>query len=143
MDYSWAWETHLVFAIDSIARTNRATGSGTTTFESTGSVLTPVGTSLSVGTITSHVTCVATDTTDDVRGEVALLGAVVFAMSDLAAWTISCMHTQGEENESAITILTRLILVVTKCSIERRQLAQLVPFEFILTFGNRRRLCFG
>ncbi|KAB8266989.1 hypothetical protein BDV30DRAFT_231983 [Aspergillus minisclerotigenes] len=46
-------------------------------------IVTPIGASLAVRTITSHVTSVATNTTDDVGGKVALFWTVILAMSDL------------------------------------------------------------
>jgi hypothetical protein len=65
---------------------------------------------------------IATDATDDVGGEVALLGTVVLAMSDLAA------------------VLTSLIFIITEGTVESSQLAQLVSLEFVLAFGNRGSL---
>jgi hypothetical protein len=82
-------------------------------------VVAPVASSLAVGTITSHMARVTADTTDDVRSEVALLGAVIFAMPDLTA------------------ILASLVLIVTKSTVERRQLTKLVSLEFVLAFWNR------
>lgn len=43
----------------------------------------PVAASLAVGTIAGHMAGITTNATDDVGGEVALLRAVILAMSDL------------------------------------------------------------
>jgi hypothetical protein len=61
---------------------------------------------------------VATNTTNDVGGEVALFGAVVFAVSYLAA------------------VLTSLVLVVAQSTVEGCKFAQLVALELVLTFGD-------
>lgn len=68
-------------------------------------------------TVTGHVSCTTTDPTDDVRGEVALLWTIVFAMTDSA------------------TILADLVLVVTECTIERSKFAQLITLVVVLAFG--------
>ena len=59
---------------------------------------------------------------NDVRGKVALLRAVVLAMAD------------------ATTILANLVFVVTKCSIQRCKLTELVALMVVLPFWSRRRL---
>lgn len=56
-------------------------------------------------TVASHVTSTAADATDDVRCEVALLWTVVLAVTD------------------ATTILAYLVLVITKGTIQRSELA--------------------
>ena len=72
-------KTYLHLTIHSITST-----SATRTLSVGTGAVTPVTSSLAVGTITSHMASVATDTTDDVGSEVALLRAVILAMSDLA-----------------------------------------------------------
>jgi len=66
---------------------------------------------------------VATDTTDDVGGEVTGLRTVILAVSDLA------------------TVLASLVFVITKRTVQCSELAELIALEFILAFGNRRGLC--
>lgn len=61
---------------------------------------------------------IATDATDDVGGEVALLWAVVLAVTDLA------------------TVLTSLVFVVAQRTVERSKFAKLVALELVLTFGD-------
>jgi hypothetical protein len=61
---------------------------------------------------------IPTDTTNNIRCKVALLGAVVLAMSNLTA------------------VLTGLVLIITKGTIQGSELSKLVSLEFILTFGN-------
>jgi hypothetical protein len=73
-------------------------------------------------TITRHVARAATDTTDDVSGEITLFWAVVFAVTDVAA------------------ILTDLVLVVAERTVQGGQLAELVPLVVVLTFRGRSRL---
>lgn len=68
------------------------------------------------------MTSIATHATDDVGGEVSLLGAVVLAMSNFA------------------TVLASLVLVVAKGSVEGGQFAELVSFESVLALGNRSSL---
>ncbi len=65
---------------------------------------------------------VAADAADDVRRVVLLLGAVVLAMSDLAA------------------VLARLVFVVAECSVQGSKLTKLVPLELVLAFGDGRSL---
>jgi hypothetical protein len=74
-----SWEiAYLHLTIDSITSTNSSPGTTVST------VVSPISASLAIGTITSHVSSIATDTANDVGSEVTLLGAVVLAMSDLA-----------------------------------------------------------
>jgi hypothetical protein len=62
------------------------------------------------------VSSAATHTANDVSSEVTLLRAVVFAVAD------------------ATTILADLVLVVTKRTVESRQLTKLVALVVILAF---------
>lgn len=71
------------------------------------------------------MTSVSTDTTDDVGGEVLLLGAVVLAVADLA------------------TVLTSLILVITKGTVQGSKLTKLVTLQLVLAFRNRGSLYTG
>ena len=74
---------YLVFTINRIASSdfpNRAAR------DSSRSIVTPVRSTLSVRTISGHVAGVATDTTDDVGGEIALLRAVILAVTDLTTY---------------------------------------------------------
>lgn len=61
---------------------------------------------------------IAANTANDASGVVLLLGAVVLAVTDLAA------------------VLASLVLVITEGTVESSQLAQLVTLEFILAFGD-------
>lgn len=61
---------------------------------------------------------VAAHPADDIGGEVALLGTVVFAVADLAA------------------VLTRLVLIVSKGTVEGGKFTELVTLEFVLTFWD-------
>lgn len=70
---------------------------------------------LAIWAITGHVPSIATDTADNVGGEVALLGAVVFAMTDLAACTVLVGSGTGGLIH---TILASLILVVAQGAVE-------------------------
>jgi hypothetical protein len=45
----------------------------------------PICAALAIGTVACHVAGVSADTTDDVGGEVGLLGTVVLAVTDLTA----------------------------------------------------------
>lgn len=116
----WAWSTTgqflhklLHLTVDSIALPDGSAATAIT------AAIPPVGTSLAVRTITSHMASIATDATDDVGGKVPLLGTIVLAMSNLA------------------TVLTSLILIITEGTVESSQLSQLVSLEFVLAFGNR------
>ena len=62
------------------------------------------------------MTCASADTADDVRCVVALLGTVVLAMAHVA------------------TVLADLVLIVTKGTIQRGQLSQLVALVVVFTF---------
>lgn len=59
-----------------------------------------------------------TDTTDDVSSKVALLGALILPVTDIA------------------TILTHLVLVISKSSIESSKFAKLIAFVIVLAFGG-------
>lgn len=61
---------------------------------------------------------VSTNTTYDVRGEIALLGTVVLAMADLAA------------------ILAGLVLVISEGSVQCCEFAELVALKLVLTFRD-------
>lgn len=61
---------------------------------------------------------VATNTTDDACGVVALLWAIVLAMTNLT------------------TVLASLVLVVTKSTVESSKLTELVALEFVLSLWN-------
>jgi hypothetical protein len=73
--------TYLHLAIDSIATSNTSLGAAIAR-----SLVARICATLSVGTIACHMTSITTDAANDVRGEVALLGAVVFAMTDLTTY---------------------------------------------------------
>jgi hypothetical protein len=68
------------------------------------------------------VTSISADTADNTGGEVFGVRAVVLAVADLAA------------------VLAGLVFVVTESTVERGELAQLVPLELVLAFGNRSSL---
>ena len=104
-----------VLAIHAVATTNPSAGAGTV-------AVTPASAALAVGTITSHVTSVTADTTDDVGCEVALFGTIVLAVADLTA------------------VLASLVLIVSEGTVEGGKLTELVALEFVLTFGNRSSL---
>lgn len=125
-------ETHLHLAVDSIASTRTATTGRSVT------IVTPVTSTLTVGTIASHMASIATDATDNVGSEVALLGAIVLAMSNLATCRIEDQYdVQINRNiEARLTVLAGLVLVVTEGTVQRGQLSELVTLELILTFGN-------
>ena len=128
--------SYRVLPIDGVSSTNKTSSSSGT---STRAIVTPVSTALSrasqhfmfsqvsiitipVRTISSHMACVTTDATDDVGGEVALLWAVVFAVTNLS------------------TVLASLVLIVTKSTVECGKLTKLVALELVLAFGNRSSL---
>lgn len=104
-----------VLAIHAITTTNPSAGAGTI-------AVAPTSAALAVGTITSHVTSVTADTTDDVGCEVALFGTIVLAVTDLTA------------------VLASLVLIVTQGTVESSQLTQLVALELVLAFGDRSSL---
>lgn len=74
------------------------------------------------GTVACHVSGTPADAADDVSGEVSLFGAVILAVTHATA------------------ILTDLVLVVTKGTVERGELAELVTFMIVLTFWRRGSL---
>jgi hypothetical protein len=82
------------------------------------------------------VTSIATNTTDDVGGEVALLGAVVLAVTNLT----TCCSVRNNEKEKTggqiLTVLASLVLIVTKSTVEGSQLTKLVALEFVLTLRD-------
>ena len=64
------------------------------------------------------MTSLTTDATDDAGSEVLLLWTIVLAMANLSA------------------VLTGLVLVVTKGTVEGGKLAELVALELVLAFGD-------
>lgn len=68
------------------------------------------------------MTSIAADTTDNVGCEVLFLWAVILPVADHAA------------------VLASLVLIVTKCTVERRKFSELVALQFVLAFGNGRSL---
>ena len=64
----------------------------------------------------------ATDSTNDVSGEVLLGRAVVFAMPNFPA------------------ILTNLVFIITKSTIQRGQFTKLIALVIVLPFGGGSRL---
>jgi hypothetical protein len=60
----------------------------------------------------------ATNTTDDVSSKVSLFGAIVFAVAN------------------ATTVLTDLVFIVTKSTIQGSKLTKLIPLVIVLTFGR-------
>jgi hypothetical protein len=81
-------------------------------------VVAPRLANLAIRTITSHMSSLTADTTDDAGGEVLLLRAVVLSVTDLAA------------------VLASLVLVVTKGTVKGGELTELVALKFILAFGD-------
>lgn len=94
-------ETYLVLAVNCVSSPN---ATSCRAWWTTRAIVAPVRTSLSVRTISGHMTSVATDTANDVGGEVALLRAVVLAMSNLT------------------TVLASLVLIITKGTVESGEL---------------------
>lgn len=92
-------KTHLHLTVNSIASTD-GTRSATATTETTWLVVAPVAASLAVGTIASHVSSIATDATDDVGSEVALLGAIVLAVTDLTTCRTVRNHILSDKRHS-------------------------------------------
>jgi hypothetical protein len=70
------------------------------------------------GTVARHVACTTTDTAYDVSCEVALFWTVVFSVTKTA------------------TILTNLVFVVTKGTIQCCKFAELIALVIILTLGS-------
>jgi hypothetical protein len=103
----------LHFTVDFVTAADSGAGAGRT-------ILAPAGALLSVGTITSHVTGVATDAADDAGGVVLSLGAIILAVANLT------------------TVLAGLVLVVSKGTVERGKLTQLIALKLVLSLGNGR-----
>ena len=103
-------------------------------------VVAPVAASLAVGTIASHVSSIATDATDDVGSEVALLGAIVLAVSDLTTCRTVRNHILSDKRHIRLTVLASLVLIITQGTVESSQLTKLVALEFVLAFWNRSGL---
>lgn len=108
-------QTYLHFTVDGIA-------SPDPTCRATARIITPIGASLAVWTIPSHVAGITTNATDDACRKVLSLRAVVFTMANLT------------------TVLTSLVLIVSKGSVERRELSKLVTLELVLAFRDRSGL---
>lgn len=81
-------------------------------------IIAPACTSLSIGTVTGHVACVATHSADDAGSKVLLLRAIVLAVSYLA------------------TILASLVFIITQGSVQSSELTELVTLQFVLALGN-------
>lgn len=62
------------------------------------------------------------DTADDVSSKVALLRALILPVTDVAA------------------ILTDLVLIISKSSVESSEFAKLIAFMIVLTFRRRSSL---
>lgn len=71
------------------------------------------------------MTSVATDATNDIGGEVLGVRAIVLAVTDFTA------------------VLTSLVLIITECTVERCEFAQLVSLELVLAFGDGGSLWIG
>ena len=128
-------KAYLVFTVDRITATDAPSDGATSRRRSRSRSILPIGPALSVRTVSGHMTRVATDATDDISCEVTLLGTVVFTMPDLTAFTfISIDPLMGE---ATLTILTSLILIVTKSTVEGREFTELVTLQLVLTFGDR------
>ncbi len=80
-------KTYLVFTVDSVTSAN-ASSDRAARYSSGWRTVAPVSSALSVWTVSSHVTCVATNSTDDISSKVALFRAVIFAMADLTTYKI-------------------------------------------------------
>jgi hypothetical protein len=106
----------LVLSVNGITSANAASGRARS---SARTIVAPISTTLSIGAISSHVTCISTDATDDVGREVALFRAVVFSVTNLT------------------TVLASLILIVSKSTIECCKLTKLVTLELVLAFWDR------
>jgi len=129
-------KTHLHLTVNSIASAD-GTRRPTSTTVATRLVVAPVAASLAVGTIAGHVSSIATDATDDVGCKVALLRAVVLAVSDLTTCqTVRNHASRYNIDRYRLTVLASLILIVTESTVESSQLTKLVALEFVLTFGN-------
>lgn len=87
-----------------------------------GPIVAPVLAALTIRTIASHMTGVTTHATDDVGGEITLLGTVVLAMTNLS------------------TVLTTAVFIISQRSVEGGELSKLVALEFVLAFGDRSSL---
>ncbi len=110
--------SYLVISIDSVSATAGATDAACRAASRSRAVIPPVGASLSVRTVSSHVSSVTTDAAYDVGRVVLLLRTIVLAMADLAA------------------VLTGLVFVVTKRTVQGSQLPELVSLELVLAFGD-------
>lgn len=66
--------------------------------------------------------CVTTNSADDAGSKVLSLGTIVLAMPNLS------------------TVLTSLVFIISKSTVEGGQLSKLVTLEFVLTFRDRSSL---
>jgi hypothetical protein len=64
------------------------------------------------------MTSTTANATDDVSSEITLFGAVIFSVSN------------------ATTVLANLIFVVSKCSVQSSEFAELIALVIVLTFGS-------
>ena len=88
-------KTYLHLTIHGITRANSTRIAWTATIAAT---VAPIAATLAVETIAGHVASIATRTTDDIGGEIALLRAVVLAVSDLTTCDIVRIHGKEEAN---------------------------------------------
>ena len=114
----WANTTYLIFSVHGVAATN-ASGRALTGHVTVRTVIAPVRAAGSIRTISGHVPGIATNTTDDIGGEISLLWAVEFSMPYLSA------------------VLTSLVLIVTKGTVQGCQFAKLIALKFVLAFRDR------
>ena len=80
---------------------------------------------------------IATRTTDDVGGEIALLRAVVLAVSNLTTYDTIRIREEEEAMMRILTVLASLVLIVTESTVQSGQLTKLVTLELVLTLGDR------
>ena len=88
---------------------------------------------------------VPTNSADDVGGKIALLGAVILAMTDLTTYGSVSKQPQSngggaEGKQEILTVLASLVFIVSKCTVECCEFAELVTLELILSFGDRGSL---
>ncbi len=78
---------------------------------------------------------VTADTTDDVGSKIALLWAVILAVTDLTTYRmVSGVSTC--KVRANLTILASLVLVVTEGAVQGGELTELVPLQLVLTLGD-------
>jgi len=85
--------------------------------------------------------CISANSANDVSGEVTLLRAVVFAVTDLTTCrdVSNAIEGTGKDKE-ILTVLACLVFVVAECTIESCKFAKLVALELILSFWDRGSL---